>query len=128
MKVELSIKDDKELRAHIKDAIKGVITSIVRDEIQREVILAMTEKVKGHNEQWLHDAVQREIRSIIIRMFRANYMSTDELMPIVKEVVADIVKQRQLPQIEAAFEKHKFTKQYLDKIVKEVVKDKLEAI
>jgi hypothetical protein len=33
MKVELSIKDDSELRNMIKDMIKGQITGLVREEV-----------------------------------------------------------------------------------------------
>lgn len=35
MKVELSIKDDKELRDLIKDMIRGTVTNIIRDEIKK---------------------------------------------------------------------------------------------
>lgn len=34
MKVELSIKDDAELRALIKDMIRGAVTTIIRDELK----------------------------------------------------------------------------------------------
>ena len=34
MKVELSIKDDKELRDTIKDMIKGQVLSVARSEVE----------------------------------------------------------------------------------------------
>ena len=33
MKVELSIRDDRELRAHVKECIRGEVTAIARSEI-----------------------------------------------------------------------------------------------
>lgn len=50
MKVELSIKDDKELRDIIKDMIRGAVTTIVRDELkevaQRQLSQELAKRLK----------------------------------------------------------------------------------
>lgn len=50
MKLELTIADDKELRAFIKDQIKGMILNIAREEIVSIISKAAGEKAIGSQE------------------------------------------------------------------------------
>ena len=43
MKVELSIKDDKELRNTIKDMIRGQVKAIIREDLQAMIIESIAE-------------------------------------------------------------------------------------
>ena len=43
MKVELSIKDDKELRNTIKDMIRGQVRAIIREDLQAMIIESIAE-------------------------------------------------------------------------------------
>lgn len=47
MKVTLNIENDKELRAYIKDAIKGQVLNIVREEFLQMVKEELERKMKG---------------------------------------------------------------------------------
>lgn len=44
MKVEISIKDDRELKDHIRDVIKGEVVSIARGEIRHIIKQVFGEK------------------------------------------------------------------------------------
>ena len=76
---------------------------------------------------WFNNVVKEEIAKIVRKEYYTTYADIDRLLPVVKEVVMDIVEKRELPRIEEEFEKVKFTKQYVDNIIKNIVKQKLSA-
>ncbi|TIH12773.1 hypothetical protein D0S45_17535 [Marinifilum sp. JC120] len=83
MKVELSIHDDKELRAHIKAVIKGEITSIARSEIT-DIIADVVDKKHAPNVRALfEDVVQKEVRNAV--------GGTSGLRNQIREMVRDYV-------------------------------------
>jgi hypothetical protein len=80
MKVELSIKDDKELRDLIKDMIRGAVTSIIRDglkEISRQQLSVALEKTY-------------EVRQLLNRSGKVNA----EVTAAIKGVVSDKVEEQ----------------------------------
>jgi hypothetical protein len=86
MKVELSIKDDKELRDLIKDMIRGAVTSIIRDElkeISRQQLSVALEKT-------LKDVSGYEVRQLLNRSGKVNA----EVTAAIKGVVSDKVEEQ----------------------------------
>lgn len=69
MRVELSIKDDSELRNMIKDMIRGQITGIVREEITQIIGKVVEEKihidVRGITECKIEDRVTKSLSEYI---------------------------------------------------------------
>lgn len=65
MKVELSIKDDRELKNHIKDAIKGEVKSIARGEIRTIIADVFKEKFDGNMKASAEQMLKDEIRSLV---------------------------------------------------------------
>ena len=64
MKVELSIKDDSELRTHIKDVIKGQFVSIAREEITDIVKAVFLQKYRTLSESF-EDLIKETIKEHI---------------------------------------------------------------
>jgi len=62
MKVELSIADDRELRQHIKDVIRGEVLSIARGEIKGIIAQAVSEKAIPSEPVDVERVISEEIR------------------------------------------------------------------
>ena len=71
MKVELTISDDAELRAAIKDSIKGEVLSIARGEIKNIIAQAVDEKVIPNNQADREKLVGRAIQQMILDALKA---------------------------------------------------------
>ena len=95
MKVELSIKDDKELRNHIKDVIKGEVTSITRSEIRTIIKEVFSEKYGEVREltQNPEAIIRQEMRELIKKDIATDsYGHSSFIRNIAKEEVSNIVK------------------------------------
>jgi FKBP-type peptidyl-prolyl cis-trans isomerase (trigger factor) len=64
MKVTLNISEDAELRAHIKDAIKGQVASIMREEIRGVLQEVLTGKISASTLN-PDSLIQDEIRKLV---------------------------------------------------------------
>jgi len=73
MKVELSIADDRELRAHIRDVIKGEVLGIARGEIKTIIAEAVKQKAVPHTGTELDKIVRNEIKGMIRDVVKATY-------------------------------------------------------
>lgn len=62
MKVELDIRDDKELRNLIKDMIRGQIKNVAREEVKEIVMAEMVKKTSRNVETLFIEAVTNEVR------------------------------------------------------------------
>ena len=85
MKVELSIKDDAELRNLIKDMIKGQVKTVAREEIVnilKESIQESTGKPKTIDD-FIKNTVQNELKS---SFYGRNYIKEKAAEFILKEV------------------------------------------
>lgn len=80
MKVELSIKDDKELRDMIKDTIRGQIKSVIRSDID-EVI----KEVVGNTAK-LSDLLTKEISKVVKDFFSFSYLKGPGAQIVEKEI------------------------------------------
>lgn len=94
MKVEISIKDDTELRNHIKEVIKGEVVSIARGEIRSIIKEVFGEKYGAslpEPEKILREEMSRIINKDINvdRYGNSNYVrdvAKAEAIKIVREV------------------------------------------
>lgn len=79
MKVELSIKDDKELRDLIKDMIRGQVTSIVRYEIKKYTTDALEKALSENLAKIAPQEIQKRIRQ-------------DMIMDILNKAISNLIK------------------------------------
>jgi hypothetical protein len=81
MKVNLDIRDDKELRDMVKDMIRGQVKSVMRtdiDEIMKEVVGDKTAK--------LSDVMAKEITKVVRDFFQSGYTRGPGYAMIEKEI------------------------------------------
>lgn len=86
MKVELSIKDDKELRDLIKDMIRGAVTTIIRDELKE----VAAKQLSTEMEKRLREASGYEVRQQLQRSGNVE----KEVSSAIKEVVSNEVEEQ----------------------------------
>ena len=65
MKLELAIKEDKELRAFIKDMIRGQITSIAREEISAIIKEVVVQKYGDSGNIGVDRIIRDEIKTMV---------------------------------------------------------------
>jgi len=65
MKVTLNIERDDELRAHIKDCIKGQVLSVTRGEINEVVKKEITRKIENSSDYTIRTLVEKALASVI---------------------------------------------------------------
>ena len=88
MEVHLEIKNDAELKAYIKDLIKGQITSVARQEIKSIV----EEAYKGKFDKIVEVAIRDEIRSHVREQLRQGYAIKDMAEKKVEEMITNFMK------------------------------------
>lgn len=91
MKLELNIKDDKELRDTIKDMVRGQVMSIVREELKALAREALLDKIKSMN--------SNDLRSVLgmnkYHLSDSEYRILAEKL-ITKELVANAAEQHKV--------------------------------
>lgn len=93
MKVELSIKDDRELKNHIKDAIKGEVKSIARGEIRNIIANVFKEKFEGNMKANADQMLKDEIRSLVQDELKArNSWGTSFIKKVARECVEEHIQ------------------------------------
>lgn len=125
MRVELSIRNDKELRNHIRDCIRGEVTKIAREEIKQTVVSELMRKIQSNNEAWFEMVMRQEMRSFVEDWFKLRYESTDKFLPIALEEVRYMLKEFTIPRVNKQFEKLSVTNAKINKIVEGVIRDKI---
>jgi hypothetical protein len=95
MNITLNIQNDAELRAFIKDAIKGQILSIVREEFIQIVKEEIERKLKG-SDKYAFERMQKEattevVKSILYKKHSVSRWNTDFIKPIVESVVKESI-------------------------------------
>ena len=75
LKISLDIHEDDELRACIKDMVRGQVLSIVRAEIHDEVVRAIS-KVKMLTEEEIERTMRAEIKNALQRYSKVGYTGT----------------------------------------------------
>lgn len=95
MNVTLNIQNDEELRAHIKDSIKGQVLSVVRDELTS---LAKEELAKGvmaiANRDltgFVKNAVEVIVGRLLYKELQISEWSTSIVQPHIENIVSKAV-------------------------------------
>ena len=93
MKVELSIADDRELRQHIRDVIKGEILSIARGEIKTIIARAVSEKAIPGNAANIKRLVETAIAEEVKRQLSGNnYNSRSWIRTEARQQIANLIR------------------------------------
>ena len=91
MKVVLNIQDDAELRAHIKDAIKGQIRSVAREEIIAILKEILVSKVPEANPDTL--LKEHIIKTVKTQLDNGSWNKPSYIQSVAREEVQKIVKE-----------------------------------
>lgn len=96
MNVTLNIQNDAELRAFIKDAIKGQILAIVREEFVQIVKEEIERKLKGSDkyafERMQKEATTEAVKSILYKEHQIKSWNADYVKPIIESIVNQSIK------------------------------------
>lgn len=88
MKLELTIADDKELRAFIKDQIKGMVLNVAREEIISIISKAANEKQLASK-----DFLTKIIQELIHNQFSGQYNFRSMVKNLIQEEVRAVIKE-----------------------------------
>lgn len=96
MKVTLNIENDAELRAYIKDCVKGQTLSVIRSELLEIIKEELSRKLKALNThdaftKMVNQALVSAIDSILRKEFGVNRWSDNFLRPFVENVVKEAI-------------------------------------
>ena len=95
MNVTLNIENDAELRAYIKDCIKGQVLSVVREEFTAMVQNELERKIKGSDarnfERMQKDATVEAMKSILYKEHSVSRYNSEFIKPYVEAVVKDAI-------------------------------------
>ena len=95
MKVTLNIADDAELRAAVKDMIKGQVLSIVREELLDIFKDELGRKIKGMDTFSFHKIMKEAMISAAHKIYdkemNGRNMRTDIIVPIVEAKVIQAI-------------------------------------
>lgn len=96
MKLELSIKDDKELRKHIKSMIEGQVRGIGRETIDHEVtrIALKRTPTEGRIEEIVREEVKKTINETLNSVFCSfgQGRGTRNMKEFIKETIVEEVR------------------------------------
>lgn len=94
MKVELSIADDRELRAAVRDLIKGEVASIMRGELKNILADLVKESVIPKDAATLEALVRAEVRFAVLNVLNSRLsFSTTLVDKIAREEAAKVVRE-----------------------------------
>jgi len=104
MKLNINLEEDKELRAYIKDIIKGQVLSVVREDIFNIAKQAFESRVKNQGllsveaifKDKIKDIVERELKSSV---WDGAGVIKDEAKRLVKEKVNEFFANQKLDKI-----------------------------
>ena len=95
MKVTLNIENDKELRAHIKDCVKGQVLGIVREDFLAIVKEELERKLKGTNtalfDRMVRDSLKQAIKDLLRQEHGVGQWKEEFIKPFVENVVSSAI-------------------------------------
>ena len=98
MKVTLNIENDAELRAYIKDAIKGQVLNIVREEFIEIVKEELERKIKGTSDyafkNMQQEAMTKATTSILMTEHKVFSWNTDFIEPYINKRLDEVLKNK----------------------------------
>lgn len=114
MKVTLNIENDDELRAYIKDCIKGQVLSIVHDEFKEMVLNEIERKIKGSDlrnfERMQHNATTEAITRILHKNHSVGNYNKDFIKPFIDSRLDNVLKNFDINKIVDDLAKEKLRK------------------
>ncbi len=94
MKVELSIADDRELRAAVRDMIKGEVASVMRGEIKNIIAELVKEGALPKDTKSLEDMVTKATKEVVKEQLGVSpYGSSEAVRKMAREEVSKIVQE-----------------------------------
>lgn len=98
MKVELSIKDDRELKNHIKEVIKGEVKNIARGEIRSIISEVFENKFKDSiksstAEEMIKEEIKRKVSEELKTTYRGWGASSSFIHDTAREYVEKYIKE-----------------------------------
>ncbi len=98
MKVTLNIENDVELRTYIKDAIKGQVLNIVREEFLEIVREELERKIKGTTKyafkSMQQEAMTKAISDILYKEHNVLNWNTDFIEPYINKKLDNVLKNK----------------------------------
>ena len=95
MNVTLNIESDAELRAYIKDCIKGQVLSIVREDFMQMIVEELTRKTKGletkNFDRLLHNAVDKNTKELINKDYNIKDWGAQFVKPVLDTLLNNVV-------------------------------------
>ena len=104
MLVKLTIQEDAELRAHVKDMIRGQVLSITREEIAKMVLEEISKNVaaliSGRSSK-LNQLVELAVNTQVSEGLRKNFYHGDPplLMELASKVAANYINAERFEQL-----------------------------
>lgn len=94
MTIKLQLESDAELRAYIKDLIRGQVTSVVRDEINSVITEVMEKQIKKTpeitNAEFL---IKSEINKIVREQLKLGSYSANFIQTEARKIIAEKIQQ-----------------------------------
>jgi|APSaa5957512622_1039677.scaffolds.fasta_scaffold148224_1 hypothetical protein len=91
MKLTININDDSELRAHIKDSIKGQVLSVVRGELLEIIKEELNRKMKGTDarrfDRMVQDALKIVVKDILRTEHKVSTWDNSFITPYIQETL-----------------------------------------
>lgn len=98
MKVTLNIENDVELRTYIKDAIKGQVLNIVREEFLEIVKEELERKIKGTSDyafkNMQQNAMTKAIIDILYKEHNVDKWNYTFIEPYIDKKLDDVLKNK----------------------------------
>lgn len=111
MNVKLNIENDAELRAYIKDCVKGQVLSIVREDFRNMVMEELERKLKGTDERHFHTmqkaAMIEALKEILYKEHSVSRFNTEFIKPYIEEVLGKAVAGKDWGKLAEAIVKEK---------------------
>ena len=96
MKVELNIENDEALRQYIKDAIKGQVMSIAREEFLEIVRTELNRKVKGMSAGHFDEMLKQTMKLAVLELLRDQHGITkwnrEFIKPYIDETIGSFLE------------------------------------
>lgn len=111
MNVTLNIENDAELRAYIKECIKGQVLSIVRDEFVSMVQTELERKIKSTDKynfnRMQKEAFKEAVTAILYKEHNVGTWSSDFIKPFVEAKVKEAIANKDWKQMVDVLAKEK---------------------
>jgi len=96
MKVTLNIDSDEELRSHIKEAIRGQVISLAREDAMLAIKDEFTKKVKafsdGQFKELFNNAMHAVVKDVLQKEHKVSSWNNEFILPYVVNVLTTVLE------------------------------------